>query len=58
MSLRSWKASAATRAAGQGRLRRRAAVALTGEHDAALSPAIEPLTNITVDTRFRGYDDQ
>ena len=49
MSRRSWRATAAARAAGQGRHRRRAAVALTGEHDAALSPAIDPLTNITVD---------
>lgn len=43
MSLRSWQANAAARAAGQGRLRRREAVALTGEHDAALSPPIETL---------------
>ncbi|MEH2587184.1 hypothetical protein [Bradyrhizobium sp. AZCC 1721] len=49
MSLRSWQANAAASAAGQGRHRRRAAVALTGEHDAALSPMIDLLTNITVD---------
>jgi hypothetical protein len=58
MSRRSRQAHAAPRGAGQGRHRRRAAVALTGEHDAALSPVIDPLTNITVGRPVKLGDDK